>query len=94
MNITKIPIDFAERNNATLESVLPHGEVPYDFTSKKIPSHKGNFREVKSSYFERIAQKTKGNFRVKKENTVVQSSNRMDNVNTSEYAWIDKNCER
>ena len=33
---------------------------------------------MKSGYFERIAQKTKGNFRIKKENTIVQSSNRRD----------------
>ena len=73
---------------------MPHGTVPYDFTSKKIPSNKGNFREVKSGYFGRIAQKTIGNFRIKKKNTIVQSSNRRDNVKTSKYAWIDKNCER
>ena len=64
---------------------MPHGTVPYDFTSKKIPSNKGNFREVKSGYFGRIAQKTIGNFRIKKENiyTIVKSLNRRDNVKTS-----------
>ena len=57
-----------------------YGSVPYDFTSKKIPSNKGNFREMKSGYFERIAQKTKENFRIKKKNLIVQSLNRRDNV--------------
>ena len=38
------------------------------YEQKQIPSNKGNFREVKSGYFERVAQKTKGNFRMKKEN--------------------------
>ena len=71
---------------------MPHGTVPYDFTSKKIPSNTGNFREVKSGYFERIAQKTKENFRIKKENTIVQSSNRRDKY-ISTHGLI-KNCER
>ena len=93
MNITKIPVDSGEI--ILLRKVFCHMVLYLTILrAKKIPSNKGNFREVKSGYFGRIAQKTIGNFRIKKENTIVQSSNRRDNVKTSKYAWIDKNCER